>query len=598
MFLTLGLTADVAAAHRNDRSSLTRQESTVQKRLSSPWHSPFSSPVAGPSSPQLMNLRPSLLQSESRSTVSGMDAVSPEIDQDAYSDSAYSLSNSLTSSGRIRARESRTRRQKQQTSYRLAHPPPTVIRRPRLHLRPKLILQLQRVSTSVRPTPTLDVLPSSVYGAKFARKWPRFSPSKIGLGSSGLVVVKSERYQRRGNVEDETRHRADIEGDDGKEVVGTICPLWKEDSESVSKAEIRLGVGLIWQATALPTGGYDFVAMDEHGLKHTVRWVRRRSTRTSPLSPEMPRRFGFSVIDPRSRKHPIIASMTQTTLDIYNTSTLDGAPPEQDTLQSSGRRSSFTSTTPSSAVDGPESSQPSSPFQSVELLRTLILVTGIWISFCEGWSSDARHRHGRSSTTLTNVGALHSNHGRSISTPYQGPLRPRSSSFDNADPLGELPTALSRPGGPATKEGSNASSMSYKTSANSLRRASSTGATFMRKAKNADLVLHKRFDVATPAQAKEDTIESTLSSSSPEQSPSTAVPISQSTVPLPSEARGTSRNRPDSTTTSSTCIPSPDVPPQLRSDSRPGRPPKSQTPGPEPKKWKKMKGLMGLFQKL
>ena len=592
------MTADVAAAHRHDRTSSTRQDSTAQKRLSSPWHSPFSSPVAGPPSLQLINPRPSALQIESRSTVSEMDAVSPDIDQDAYSDSAYSRSNSLTGSGRIRARESRTRRQEQQTSYQLAHPPPTAIHRPRLQLRPKLLLQLQHLSTSVRPTPTLDVIPSSVYGAKFARKRPRFSPSKIGLGSNGLVVVKSERYETPGNVEDETRHRTDIEGDDGKEVVGTICPPRKEDSESVGKAEIRLSLGPIWQATALPTGGYDFVAMDEHGLKHIVRWVRRRSTRTSTLSPEPPPRFGFSVIDPRSRRHPIIASLTQATLDIYNTSTLDGAPPEQDTSQSSGRRSSFTSTTPSSVVDGSESSQASSPLQSVELLRNLILVTGIWISFCEGWSGDARHGHGRSSKTLTNVGALHSNRGRSTSTTYQGPFRPRSSSFNDADQLGELPIALSRAGGPAAKEGSNSSSMSYKTSANTPRRANSTGVAFMRKAKNADLVPHKHFNVPTPEQAEDDTIESTLASSSPEQSLSPAVPSSRSTVPPPSEARGTSRNRQDSTATSSMHIPSPDVPPQLRSDSRPGRPPNPQTPGPETKKWNKMRGLMRLFQKL
>ena len=147
----------------------------------------------------------------------------------------------------------------------------------------------------------------------------------------------------------------------------------------------------------MTTGGYEFVTTDHHGLINVARWVPRpsRSQRRSNAGPNRTttitnklngdeRAFNFSLINPNYRRHPIIASMSRSridVLDIYPTSA-PSAIPQSPTSCASATRSSF--------FESGLASEPSLA-RTDDRLRTLILVTGIWVAFREGWSESFRY---------------------------------------------------------------------------------------------------------------------------------------------------------------------------------------------------------------
>ena len=500
MLMTLGLTADVAAAHRNEASSSNSDPPT----RSSFWPSSFRT-VERPSTEQDPR-RPRLSMASTAPELSVSDTLvtSPGSELDAYSDSAYSRTNSVTSSSRQEGSESKRRHKRLQTSYRLAHPPPTVIHKQRLRIKPKLLLQLQRLSTSVRPTPTLDVLPASVCSPRFARKWPRFFPNKIGLGTNDLVVVGSEEYHTSPLAEDSAVGKADGEGEDARPMVATICQTRKEDGEPFDKADIRFSDGPTWQATSLMTGGFEFSAMDEHGLKHTVRWVRRRYTKNQMPSlankgqAEGPRKFGFSIIDPCSRRHPILATMTPASIDIFEEPLHQTSPTNDDSYSSSGRLSPQMANGRSSYFDSVESSKRPPLLESDDRLRNLIMVSGIWVAFREGWSGDFRRGQDRLSALPTSAGAMRTNSGRGTSLPYHSRSWGRSNSVDNRDQVGNLQVA-----GASIASPSAVPKILDTTTSTTPKRANSTGTVFMRKARKADKLLQNQADALPSIQLEE-----------------------------------------------------------------------------------------------
>lgn len=596
MFLTLGLTADVAAAHRHEYSP-PRVETP---KRSTYWSSADSMPDQAGTEREAAGAcpRPSIASKRSEPTMQDRAVTGPESDLDAYSDSAYSRTNSITSSGRVAGSESRKRRRRPQISYQLAHPPPAVVHRQRLHIRPKLLLQLQRLSFLVRPTPALDVIPSSVCGPRFARKWPRFFPNKIGLGTNDLVVVESEEYQtpiaRDGNV----RLDPNDEGEDGRAVVATICQPRREDGDTSSKAEIRLSNGPLWQGTSLSTGGYEFVAVDEHGLTQTVRWVRRRPAKVQVPSvlvkgqAEPLKRFGFSIIDPRSRRHPILASLTQQTVDIVESSINPSAPTESDPLQTSGRRSSFTSTAQSSFLDAVELSSRPPFFQSEDHLRNLILVSGIWVAFREGWSGDFRRGQDRLSALPANAGTLRSGTGRSSSVPFPSRSRPRSNSVDNRDHSAEH---QGPPHQADTSRGGRAGTTRNST-ASAPKRANSTGTAFLRRAIDADRALRQHVDLVSPVRSAHEVEDTSATSPQP-----VHVLEGEYVCPGPREetvsATGGRAQRRQSRNSDSAGSGNASQQQKVRPEAERAGARSRKEHDHATKKWKKLKGLVGLFHR-
>ncbi|KAA8648716.1 hypothetical protein EYZ11_004243 [Aspergillus tanneri] len=382
MLFNLGLTADAAAAHENDIVRLPLE--SRPSRHSSPPVS-FALPSLGLGNLQGWHKGVDADKSERRSR--GVMAMSAE--ESEPSDGEYSTAGpAIAAIGRpnvSRAQSVRKQSSRPKTSYQLAHPA-SHSRHRRLNFRPKLVLQLQRVSQTPRPLPVLDVLPSTVYLPRLARRFPTIFRGKKGLGPNDLIVVTSDLYDRSGGDIAEKHPVSDDENGEHREVVATICQL-REDALSKGKAEICLNYGPVWEASPLSNGSYEFVADTENGIQ-ILRWVLRggKSRRVSapPGSPlqEDSRRFTFSVIDPSTRRHPVIASMTRNHLEVY----------DEYSMPTSG----FASPTSAMSVIS-DCSEMDAPLDrrvitTGDHLRTLIIVTSIWVAFREGWSHNFSYK--------------------------------------------------------------------------------------------------------------------------------------------------------------------------------------------------------------
>lgn len=380
-----------------------------------------------------------------------------------------------------RARSSSSANPRSKTTFRLAHPPPVSIHRQHLQIRPKVLLQLQRVSKTVRPKPILEVLPSVVFAPKLARRFPRTFKGKAGLGADDLVVVSSENYD---TAEADTRHPDELFQDtrwEEREIVGAICQPSKDKAGCCGKAEICLNNGATWTASKLAKGSYEFVSIDEHGLQTVARWVLKPPRQRTPLtqnrsrSPSLEeRKFNFSVLNPNSRRHAVIATVDRHSIDVSDrysnpppgpkptdpsiTTTILSATSE-DTLEGQEGQSPYlwqTDSRPSSLLEKrmrspkrdssyfPDMTPASeSPIEMDEPLRTLIIITGVWVAFQEGFSPNFNHRtltHGQSAAT--NSGSKHQRRSLSMAlnqvSGEQSPS-PAKSAFGNAQRVRNSP---------------------------------------------------------------------------------------------------------------------------------------------------------------
>lgn len=303
-------------------------------------------------------------------------------DVDTMSEETRSIgsenSEATAGGGRTKRRSS-----KPSTQFALAHPAPTLTQKQRvLQIRPRLLLQLQRLSANARPRPALDVVPSTVVVPRLAKRFPRIFRNKGELGANDVMVVKSEEYdvpQGRGHED------ADSDGEafEARDLIAVICQLPKDEGGSQGKAEIVLSDGSIWVASPLSNGSYEFSRTLENGDKITARWVKRTRIRADGhvAAASNDRKFTFSIIDPTTRRHPILGTITQRTLDIPDSFT--------SVASSSGRLAptSPVMTRPMS-LDGAYFAETRPERQSHMLdenTKTLIEVTGIWLSLREGW---------------------------------------------------------------------------------------------------------------------------------------------------------------------------------------------------------------------
>ena len=290
------------------------------------------------------------------------------------------------------------------TAYHLAQPPPSAHLLHRHSLKPSrnLVVQLQRLSNTTRPVPTLDVLPASIFASRLKATCGRFF--KHGVGSQDLVFLTSEEY----GSGDEDDDDADEDGSNGlnsRQVVATVSQNYKkvplaagEDGKGGSGGmaripAIRLESGPPWEVTQTASGGYEFSAYQEDGSVVTARWNprgvgttagRRRSSQTQSSNSEdstAERRFQFTLVNPDSRKHPIIATLVKQTIEI------------NDHYPAANLTSPVTTPTHSRS-SSPVHDAPSSPgseerlyIKTSDYIRMLILASGIWVALREGLAS-------------------------------------------------------------------------------------------------------------------------------------------------------------------------------------------------------------------
>ncbi|ERT00337.1 hypothetical protein HMPREF1624_03708 [Sporothrix schenckii ATCC 58251] len=257
-------------------------------------------------------------------------------DEASFSASEASYASDPAPSSAASSKPSRRRRTpRKSTTFLLAHPAPKLSTKKHLlkRLRPTLLMQMQQLSADRRPRPVIDVYPSSllagnVAAPRFSKRFPRLFGINGELGLHDTILVQSEDYDSRllgsesDDENDSFEHRA---------LLAVLSPLRRGD-----QSEIALEDGSVWTTKALPTGSFDFVRVDEHGNTTTARWVSRNMSKPPPAvdakctttgaddhaaTAEHDCKFTFSIIDPQSRRHPILGTLTRTTLEILDTYT-------------------------------------------------------------------------------------------------------------------------------------------------------------------------------------------------------------------------------------------------------------------------------------
>ena len=259
---------------------------------------------------------------------------------------------------------------KPKTTYSICHPPPASAARQKLHRRPRSLLQLHKVVPNSRPLPAYEIIPSANFSVRLTRATTKVFRAKHSLCPNDLVVLRAEDYYSEEPEEDQ----------EARDVVALICKGRKDDGVASGKAKICMVDGGEWEAYPSVNGGYEFFTTDEHGLGLTVRWVPKKSKKEGVKSEF--RRFNFSTISANTRRHPIIANLSKSSLDIYDSykmPDLSAATPTATPKQHA-----------TTLEDGLDSDDNTASKQEVrrtdDFTRSIITMTSIYVAFKEGWS--------------------------------------------------------------------------------------------------------------------------------------------------------------------------------------------------------------------
>ncbi|KAK4200844.1 hypothetical protein QBC40DRAFT_67010 [Triangularia verruculosa] len=328
-------------------------------------------------------------------------------------------SNAGTLATRSTPRRRRHRVQRKSTTYGLGYPMPKLLDKTKYvrKVLPRLLLQLQLVSEDGRSRPVLEVFPSSriagpVIAPRLAKRFPGIFGVKHSLAYDDIVLVRrDDDHQESDSTEGESDDALEK-----RKLVAVYSPLRHSD-----EAEIVLDDGTVWVARPLPNGSWDFVHTDDKGDTTTARWARRHKPAPTALSTEpgtpssatTPQtRYTFSMINPLTRRHPVMASLTPSSLDIRDSYTSVSNPSSRYQPPRHGRGRSLSNVTCSTVPNSP--SQQSSlcfstdgesdsglgmpvslnqemaeaPVHAVdEATKNLISVTALWVALSSGWSS-------------------------------------------------------------------------------------------------------------------------------------------------------------------------------------------------------------------
>lgn len=397
---------------------------------------PFSELIPRPPEPVVRFLEPD--DKERPATPMTEDAVSVMSGSETSGGSQPSEAATVAPSEASKRRRSRvsSRVARKTTTLALAYPAPRFAGRKRMlqKVAPKLFLQLQEVSLNKRPKPVIDVFPSSriagpVIAPRLAKRFPGLFWPKGELGSADVVLMRSEEYETVSEDVDSEDEEGRLEQ---RQPVAVLSPVKRS-----GQTEIVFGDGSVWVAQPLPRGSFDFVHTDEHGNTTTARWARRPAskTATAPAGPDAaPKagrttppepadlRYTFSIINPDSRRHPVMATLTPQFLNIQETytsvATSSGRCPPcrpcsrsvsvtvAQELRSNGMSARPTMSRSESAasptgqeldargVQTPEPDSERTTHPVDEATRLLISVTAVFLALESGWSPYFRpHTH-------------------------------------------------------------------------------------------------------------------------------------------------------------------------------------------------------------
>lgn len=344
------------------------------------------------------------------------------------SDTTFSIDSVLAPRSATRRRPYRDRRKS--TMYFLGYPAPRLIGRTKVMQKvflPRLLLQLQKVSEDGRSHPVLEVFPASriagpVAGPRLAKRCPGIFGVKRHLGFDDIVLLTRDDSDRASDGADSDSE----ESLEKRDLVALYSPRKHSD-----EAEIVLDDGSVWTAKPLANGSWDFVHTDATGNTTRARWARRNPSATTPTSlstdtsassaPPSQTRYTFSILNPLSRRHPVMATLTPSALEVQDTytsvspshgrrppaTTRTGRshsmtlspPPLRSSPSSQSALSSLASST--AAADCQSDSAPPTPSSPGrdpapaarrtvhpidDATKRLISVTAIWVALRSGWS--------------------------------------------------------------------------------------------------------------------------------------------------------------------------------------------------------------------
>lgn len=284
-----------------------------------------------------------------------------------------------------------------------------------------------------RPKPAFELLPSATFSPKLTRAIARVFGARHSISTTDLALVRAEEYHR---------HEESLaEEDESRDVLALICGAGKKENGGQAKMRILFADGSDWEAYQLSSGNYECCSTDVHGLKTTVRWVQKKSGMRTPdatAEPDMStppeRKFNFSTIAANTRRHPIIAHLSNSGLDISDI---------------------YSMPSPSTATLTPDSEDVSTPGEQIlttDELRNVITVTAAFVAVREGWCPSYRSEDSLSRSPSTK--SVHSTYATPPGSPRKGDadLNRRSSSFRRAIRAPSLLRRTSeRPSSPITQ---------------------------------------------------------------------------------------------------------------------------------------------------
>lgn len=203
------------------------------------------------------------------------------------------------------------------TTFSICHPAPKHSSVHKIHVRSKPLLQLHRVEANARPMPAFDVLASSFFSARLVRAVNRVYDAQQTLCPTDLAIVRAEQYH------------TEADDDTVVDILAMLCGMGRRDvSEPSCKVRMVMADGTVWHGTRLTNGTYEINTVDDHGLERCARWVKKRQTKPTDSTTQLDatvvdegKRFKFSTISPSSRRHPVIATLSGTSVDIYKSYT-------------------------------------------------------------------------------------------------------------------------------------------------------------------------------------------------------------------------------------------------------------------------------------
>jgi hypothetical protein len=235
----------------------------------------------------------------------------------------------------------------------------------------------------------------------------RVFKARHGLCVNDLVIFKAEKYNAD---EDEDEHET-------RDVIGLICKGRKDEQKAMgNKMRIHMASGKEWEAYPTAAGGYEFFTTDEHGLALTLRWVPKRlKDGKKACMKDGSRRFNFSIISPNTRKHPVVATLNKTGLEI-----LDSYKLPKGSISTPLSTPQQKSTILGDVMEEEDGDEHASEYcVTDDALREIITLTSIWVTLKEGWSPSFRYDSKDASSSDT---GLPSGSSPSKSTPLLGDI--------------------------------------------------------------------------------------------------------------------------------------------------------------------------------